>query len=324
MPDHWSGLTAALVTSALMWPLIRLLRAVDVMDVPNARSSHVETTPRGAGVAMMAGVLVGTAVGESSGELWLLVGLALVAAAVGLVDDLRGLSAGIRLLAQFALALVVVAALLSNEVSAAGFAIAVIAVVGTVGYVNAFNFMDGINGISGISGALAGAWYLYLGLGEADAGSLAVGGAVLLGASLGFLPWNLPRAHVFLGDVGSYGLGLLIAGLALMSFGEGISAWVALSPLLVYGADTVWTLARRLMRGESLSEAHREHVYQRLCDQGLTHPSSSAVVGLHTLVVCAAVLLLPLAAGAVAVGLVLSAYLCLPRMLAAARVNRPV
>ena len=315
MAEPWAMVTSAAVALLLMLPVIRLLRAVDVMDIPNARSSHVASTPRGGGIAVMAGVAAGAAMAGPPHELWLLVASALVAAAIGLVDDMRGLSALVRLTAQFVLAAAVVAALLGpttlTEAVVAG-----LALVGVVGYTNAFNFMDGVNGMSGSSGALAGAWYVYVGTGQVDAPALAAGGAVLIGACLGFLPWNLPRARVFLGDVGSYGLGLLIAGLALLAYSEGAGVGMALAPLLVYGADTGWTLVQRLRRGDSWREAHREHIYQRICDSGLSHSASTAIVGLHTVLVCVAALVLPAFVAAVAASLILVTYLILPGLLA--------
>ena len=315
MAELWTMVASAAVVALLMLPVIRLLRAVEIMDVPNARSSHVSSTPRGGGLAVMAGVVVGVAVAHPPHELWLLVGSALLAAAIGLVDDLRGLSALLRLTLQFVLAVAVVGAVMGLTTNS-GAAVAALALFGVVGYTNAFNFMDGINGISGFSGAIAGAWYFYLGSAHGDAPALTVGGAVLIGSCVGFLPWNLPRAKIFLGDVGSYGLGLLIAGLALLAYSEGMAVGIVVAPLLVYGADTGWTLVRRVRRGDSWREAHREHVYQRLCDAGLTHPASTAVVSLYTALVCVAVLVLPALAAVAAVCLVLVTYLCLPRLLA--------
>jgi UDP-GlcNAc:undecaprenyl-phosphate GlcNAc-1-phosphate transferase len=131
------------------------------------------------------------------------------------------------------------------------------------GYVNVFNFMDGSNGLAGLNAAVAGAWFAGIGTIE-DIDALAVGGALLLGASLGFLPWNFPRARVFLGDVGSYSIGFTIAWLALIGvLVSGQVLW-CVAPTVLVLLDTSLTLLRRARRGESLTAAHREHVYQRL------------------------------------------------------------
>ena len=148
-------------------------------------------------------------------------------------------------------------------------------------YINIANFMDGINGISSFHGILAGAAYAVAGV-LAGQPWLTAGGAVLAMAFLGFLPWNLSRGSVFLGDVGSYLLGASVAALAVAGFLSGVYVEYVLSPILVYLADTGYTLLRRIKAGERWYASHREHVYQRLTDVGFSHLQSAAHrLGLH-------------------------------------------
>lgn len=322
---NWeSGLVAALVAliSGLLLqpPGIRWLRHRGVMDVPNHRSSHVTLTPRGGGLAVLAALAIGTLVTADGQALsWALVLGCLLLGGVGLVDDLRGLPPKARLGAQLLVGVLAGVMLPApvDLVVAAG-----ICSVWIASFVNAFNFMDGINGISALTGLVGGASYAAIGYTYGDFASVTFGGA-LAGASLSFLPFNSPKARVFLGDVGSYALGFAIAALAWVTWAAGAPLALALAPTLVYLADTGSTLIRRWKRGESLTQAHREHVYQELTRGGWSHLATAAfVAAVQGVVTTAAWLgtsmspwfaLLALAA--------LALYLASPRLVSLAPVN---
>ncbi len=101
-------------------------------------------------------------------------------------------------------------------------------------------------------------------------------------AFLGFLPWNLSRGSVFLGDVGSYLLGASVAALAVAGFLSGVYVEYVLSPILVYVADTGYYCCARINAGERWYASHREHVYQRLTDVGFSHLQSAGTVAACT------------------------------------------
>lgn len=271
---------AALVTALSVATLLPVLRRLSIVDVPNERSSHARPTPRAGGLAVVLGIgaaaLVSTAV--ASPLSWPLLVVALCLAGVGLLDDLRSLRSGPRLGLQFVAAVVLVLWASSAHGSAGvpGVAFATLGTIGVVGYVNAFNFMDGVNGISALNAAVAGGWFAWLGERHDIVGVVPVALA-LSGAALGFLPWNAPRARVFLGDVGSYGVGALIAGLALVCWAAGASWLLCVAPLVVYGADTATVLVKRALGRRPLMQAHREHVYQRLVDAGWSHGASAGL-----------------------------------------------
>lgn len=289
MTSFWVSLGVSLTLTGLTVPVLRRAR---LMDVPNQRSSHVVVTPRGGGVAVMLAVVVGVSVGGQP-DAWPLLLLAVLLAVVGLMDDARSLSSGVRLGAQllFGAGLCLWVATYAGTAGLAGAAFGVVCIFGVVSYVNAFNFMDGINGISALNTVLAGSWFVWLGR-EHDLAVVTLVGGTLAGAALGFLPWNAPRARVFLGDVGSYGVGAVVAGLAALAWGAGAPALWAIAPLLVYLADTGWVILRRARAGAPLLEAHREHVYQRLVGQGWTHlASASTNAGAGALICVIAVVL---------------------------------
>lgn len=232
----------------------------------------------------MAALGLGIAVGGGGGwDAWMIVLGALALGAVGLWDDVRGgLGPSVRLGW-----LLLVGALAGWVLdSPLPFLLAVPAMaVWTASYVNAFNFMDGINGISGLSALVSGVAYALMGV-EAGSTAAVLVGAALTGAAASFLPYNLPRARVFLGDVGSYSLGFVIAALAWLVWSAGLPPTLALAPTAAYLADTGATLLRRYREGRPLTEAHREHTYQQLVVAGRSHFAVAlVVVGVQALVV---------------------------------------
>lgn len=263
---------ACLVVATAAQPIvIRVLRSGAVVDIPGPRSSHTVPTPRGGGIAVGLGMLVGVCVLNDSTWPALIVAL-LLFFAIGLAEDLRGVPVAVRLILQL-LSGAVAASLLLPSAPAQLLPAAVVvgtAAVWITGYVNAFNFMDGINGISGAHAVLGGLAFAALGLWR-HLPSLTVAAAITAAAGLAFLPWNAGRARVFLGDVGSYTLGAALAVLAVYAVLWGVPVEAALAPLSLYLADTGWTLLRRILRKQDWLRPHREHAYQRLCDAGWSH-----------------------------------------------------
>jgi len=239
-----------------------------MLDVANSRSSHVVPTPRAGGLACAAGVLVALAASRvvSHDVAWLVLIGAGVLASVGFIDDVRGLSVVSRLGVQ-----VVVGALLGIGVD--GWSWVVVGMVITPVIVNVVNFMDGINGITSLMMVCWGVSALAAGRSDGLM-PLMVLGRVTAGSALGFLPWNAPVARLFPGDVGSYLFGGLVAGGIVYGWAMGVAPALLVAPLTIYFVDTFTVLVRRLVRGDRLFDAHREHVYQRLTSgQGLPHLS---------------------------------------------------
>jgi len=262
-----TGLLSCFATRAL----VPILRRRDILDHPNERSAHREPTPRGGGIAVIGSLLLAWFVLAGAGlALPGVIGASLgagILAVVSWVDDLRGLSPLLRLLAQ----IVVVA--IGIWAKAPGLGWAGFAAIGLlwIWCTNVFNFMDGIDGITGTEAAAIGIGLLLFasaGIG-ADPG-LTMLAAAMVGAALGFLVWNWSPARIFLGDVGSAPLGYLVGFLLLDLVIRGF--WkVALILPLYFLADASITLARRLLRGERVWRAHREHFYQLAVRAGLSH-----------------------------------------------------
>jgi UDP-N-acetylmuramyl pentapeptide phosphotransferase/UDP-N-acetylglucosamine-1-phosphate transferase len=184
--------------------------------------------------------------------------------------------------------------------------------------------MDGIDGISVAQAVGGGVTWVVVGR-LAGVPLLASGGAVVAGAALGFAPFNLPRARMFLGDVGSYFFGACLAALALAGLRAGVAPEAILAPLALYVADTGTTLARRVRRGERWYLPHRDHTYQRLTDIGWSHPAVALGVGMGV-VACGALGAVSLAGSLaarlladVAIIAIVGGYLLSPRWLARTR-----
>ncbi|ACU91341.1 glycosyl transferase family 4 [Desulfomicrobium baculatum DSM 4028] len=245
----------------------RYLTRAGFLDLPGERSSHVRPTPKGGGVGLVvAFVWVAVVIG-----LPLFFWLPLLALAIlSFVNDLRSLSAGVRLAAQFMAALLVLGgALWAGHISWPAFLIlpALFFVVATT---NCYNFMDGINGLAGITAVVAFACLLVFG-GAAET-PLFYPIVAVMGALLGFLPFNLPRARLFMGDVGSIFLGFLFALSVCLLAGSWTEFLVFASFLFPFYADEAVTVVERLWRGESLLAPHRRHLYQFLANErGVAH-----------------------------------------------------
>ena len=275
---------AVTLLASLLLPLAvkPWLVRMGVVDVPSARSSHAKATIRGMGVAAalatgagyLTAVLLG-AVNVDRSVFAVVLCIIVACAVVGWIEDLRGMSIRGRAAAQLGIGAAGSAVLI--VLTGQSFWWLPLAAVAIAAYVNIANFMDGVNGISGLHGVTAGVAYAVAGL-LSEQPWLAAGGTVLAMAFLGFLPWNLGRGSVFLGDVGSYLLGASIAALAVAGFFSGVYVEYVLSPILVYAADTGYTLLRRIKAGERWYASHREHVYQRLTDVGFSHLQSAATV----------------------------------------------
>ena len=250
---------------------IPLLRRAAIIDVPGRRSSHTVPTPRGGGIPIAAGLLV--AAGLIGGAIAVVFACAVAAfGLLGFAEDLRGLKAARRLILQAAGGVLVAMVLVSGLAGPAArlVLLAALCAAWITAFVNAFNFMDGVNGISGAHALIAGVIYAFLGWWQHN-GFLVPAGAAVAAGALAFLPWNAGQARVFLGDAGSYALGAALAVLAAYALVRGIPAEAVLGPLVLYLADTAWTLQRRIRAGERWLEPHRTHIYQRWCDAGWSH-----------------------------------------------------
>ncbi|MGH8643576.1 MAG: MraY family glycosyltransferase [Gammaproteobacteria bacterium] len=243
-----------------------------ILDVPNARSSHTRPTPRGGGVAIVVSFLAGLALlhllGRVDASLFaaLIVGGSLIAL-VGFWDDHASLPARVRIVFHFAAAAWALYCLGGWPRLDLGFAVIewdawgyLVGTIALVWLLNLYNFMDGIDGIAAseaVSVACGGALLLWI------AGASPLAPLMLAASSLGFAVLNWPPAKIFMGDAGSGFLGYVLGVLALHASATGSTAlWPWLILLGVFVVDATVTMVRRMLRGQRWYEAHRSHAYQ--------------------------------------------------------------
>ncbi|MFI4952083.1 MAG: glycosyl transferase [Burkholderiales bacterium] len=263
------ALIAAAVAGIALACLLRTGRLP--VDRPNPRSLHRDAVPRGGGLAIWLGWCAGIA-WLPGPRPWLLPLLAIVI--VSLIDDWRGMPLTLRLFVQLAAAL----AWLWLAGPVPEVPVAAVTIVAIVWMSNLYNFMDGSDGLAGTmtlvgfgAYALAASW----------AGSERAPVLLALAAAVApFLLANWPRARIFLGDAGAVPLGFLAGVFGIEGCRQGWwPAWFPLLVFLPFIADATATLLRRLLRGQRIWEAHRDHYYQRLVRLGFGHAGTLALYG---------------------------------------------
>src|SRR3984885_12473107 len=265
-----AGLLTAVLTALASSATILLLYPVlkrYALAKPNARSSHLTPTPQGAGIAVIAAVV----------------------AASALAIGVHALPEG----ATLPLTIIIVAAVIYNLPKELRIVPVVpwslerlILLLGGLWFVNLVNFMDGIDWMTAAEVIPLTATFALLGAAHALPSYGAFLAVALGGAVLGFAFFNRPIAKVFLGDVGSLPIGLLLGWLLVLLAANGHLAGAILMPLY-YLADATVTLLRRLIRSERVWQAHRTHFYQLAMERGFSVREIVGRVFLLNLCLCA-------------------------------------
>ena len=275
-----------------------------LLDVPNERSSHTVPTPRGAGVGILAAFIVaGLTLRIPTTFLF----AAILISAISFYADYFRISIKFRLVVQVLSALILLFPLLPHL--SAIFALSTLGVhpflfllvlsaifLFIVGTANFYNFMDGIDGIAGLSGVigfgLLGVYSLYRPDPDAFQTSLSLLSICISLACLGYLPFNMPRAKVFMGDVGSILLGFVFACL-VVTLSRNYLEMVCFAALLFpFYADELTTMTVRLRDHEDLTQSHRRHLYQLLANElGVDHGKISSAYAAAQLAIGVGVLI---------------------------------
>ena len=274
-----AAVIGAALVSASMTHLLHPTLTRYALTKPNMRSSHQRSTPQGGGLAVIAATIglasllavsIGGITTSFRSDLLGIFSATLLVALVGAADDISAVPVGARLLLQ-AIAVALVISTLPADLSIIplmpAWAERAMLFAGMLWVVNLVNFMDGIDWMMVAEVVPVAAGLALVGLLGALPAYAVVVALALLGAMVGFAPFNRPVARVFLGDVGSVPIGLLLGWLLVLLAGRGHVAAALLLPLY-YLADATITLLRRFVSGEKIWQAHRTHFYQRATDNG--------------------------------------------------------
>jgi UDP-GlcNAc:undecaprenyl-phosphate GlcNAc-1-phosphate transferase len=290
---HLAFCVAIAAVSAVM---VRAMISARVMDTPDARKAHADPTPKGGGVGVVVAFLLGIAVLYGTATFSRLAepyfrGVILASvliAIVAFIDDILDWPFTVKLAAQVLAALAAVGSGLYvavyNLPGIGPVDIGWLGIFATLAWIlfatNAMNFIDGLNGLAAGTALVACCFLAFIA--QAQQGWFVYFASLLLAAGLaGFLPFNYPRARIFLGDVGSQFCGFVLAvlGVAAARFGA-IDMSFLLVPMLLSGVlfDVAFTLVRRAVAGERLTQPHRGHLYQLAQRSGI---DARLVAALH-------------------------------------------
>jgi UDP-N-acetylmuramyl pentapeptide phosphotransferase/UDP-N-acetylglucosamine-1-phosphate transferase len=264
--------------------LAGILKKNNILDIPNERSSHIISTPRGGGIGIVSSIIIGWIVDRTfihtlNSHDIIILGSSFGLAIVCFIDDIRGLPAASKLIFQIVFMFPGFWIISETGGMFRGWLDIELDILFTgllwLWFINLFNFMDGIDGLTGVE-------VFVLGLGLAVFSVTGIINEQVLGPSiifmtsaLGFLVWNWAPAKVFLGDVGSIPLGYLIGWSLISITSETISHHSLLVIILIlpgyYLADASITLGGRILKRKNIFEAHRDHFYQKAVQNGASH-----------------------------------------------------
>jgi len=244
-----------------------LASKIDLIDYPGPRSSHFNPIPKAGGIGIALSVFFVCFIEKISLGFCLPVLLIIV---LGFLSDKDKILPKYRFIIQSVVAVFFV--YYHNTFNEYGLWISVFLILFVVATTNFFNFMDGINGLAATTGVIAFGLLALFSLSILKNHQVFLTSLILTASCAGFLPFNFPRAKVFMGDVGSIFLGFVFAALTI-KVSASINIFLCLIMFLcVFYSDAVLTIYFRWRKGENLFKAHRQHLYQYMCNElGLPH-----------------------------------------------------
>ena len=287
-----SFLMSFVISLATIKITIKILTKTKTLDIPNERSSHNIPTPKGAGLGIIATLLIIYYTFFPITD-FLFTGAILILTILSFMNDNKQISIVIRLIVQSALTIIVLIfwlplkdVVLLNGIIPLWLENIIIFLL-IIWLINLFNFMDGIDGLSGIQCIIIGIGVgssLYLSQGVYELEQIVAG--FIAGSGLAFLLWNWQPAKVFLGDAGSIPLGFINAVLILLLCKNDLW-YVAIIINNYFVFDASITLLRRIKMGKKPWKAHKDHFYQKAIQNGYSHSKVCKIIAMHgILLIC--------------------------------------
>jgi UDP-GlcNAc:undecaprenyl-phosphate GlcNAc-1-phosphate transferase len=292
MINYVLGLLVAFFVSVITLPMIiRFSKRFGFVDQPNSRKVHKEAKPRLGGIAIILGTIAGCFVLEPPIEnMTGIITGAVILILTGIIDDRYALSAKVKIIAQIASAVVVVASGLRIEYVSLPFIAHIefgllsylVTIFWIVAIVNSINLIDGLDGLAGGVATIAIITILIMATFNPVAqASVIAFSIVLIGSTIGFLFFNFHPAKIFMGDTGSLFLGYSIAIISILGFYKSVTALSLLVPLIILGVpilDTFFAIIRRALNKQKISSPDKGHLHHRLLEMGYGHRETVIII----------------------------------------------
>ncbi len=283
-------ISSAFLISVLIVPIIKKLAIyIGAMDKPDERKVHKVPMPRMGGLAIYTAFLFGYMVFGIINDkmISILIG-SFIIVFIGIMDDIKPISAKIKLLFQFIASLIVVVygGIILNEINAFGIYINFgifaypITILFMLGCINCMNLIDGLDGLAA---GISSIYFLTIGIITVILGQFALPFQltfIMLGACLGFLIHNFYPAKIFMGDSGSLFLGFIISIITLLGF-KNVLASAIVVPLLILAIpilDTLFAILRRKLKGQKVSMPDKCHIHHQLLNKKFSHPKTVLII----------------------------------------------
>jgi UDP-GlcNAc:undecaprenyl-phosphate GlcNAc-1-phosphate transferase len=279
-------LVALIVSFLLSFLFSKMAPRIGLMDKPVGIKDHPKPTPYGGGIA----IFVGTLTGAIWGNDWRILILGFSVFLLGFFDDIRPYSRYLKLFFQSLIAVLTIWVGIKIDIRILPeYLNIILSVIWIVGIINAFNILDVMDGISAGVGFFAAFGFVFISL--SGTATYPIVALTLAGSCLGFLPFNLPKAKIFMGDSGSLFLGYILSVLAITTrytVTNPIAIFVPLLILFIPIFDTAYVIVLRMAKKQNPLKGSHDHFVLKLKAGGLPVPSIIAIVYLATIALCEA------------------------------------
>ncbi|MBQ3054043.1 MAG: undecaprenyl/decaprenyl-phosphate alpha-N-acetylglucosaminyl 1-phosphate transferase [Clostridia bacterium] len=302
------ALAVSFLTSFLSVPFVKNIAVkAGAIDYPkDGRRMHNKPIPRLGGISIFYGFIISIlCFGNLDRQLWGIIIGAVIIVSLGIIDDIKALNAKPKFFIQLAASIipvimgsriVFVSVPFANQVTNIVFSDIlsyVISVLWIVGVTNAVNLIDGLDGLAAGVSTIASASIFFIALINGNAFVTLIS-VILVGACLGFLPYNLNPASIFMGDTGATFLGYIMAVMSIQGMFKSYTLITFVVPVLILGLplfDTSFAIIRRIIKHKPIMEADRGHLHHRLIDMGFNQKQTviilytiSALLGLSSII----------------------------------------
>lgn len=296
--------------------VIKMARKFGFVDIPkDSRRVHTKPMPRIGGLAIVISMIVGLGIYYlltrnipqiALGKQFVGYAIAgLIIATMGFIDDAFTLRARFKFIFEMAAAIT----LYAFNVRISGITVPFldmdmidlkwldfpVTVIWILAVTNALNLIDGLDGLSAGIASIAATSLLIIFIATSASLEAIVITATLVGATLGFLPYNFNPAKTFMGDVGSNFLGLTLATVSILGFAKGYTMIAIIAPILAIGVplfDTIFAMVRRIAKGQPPLRPDGAHIHHRLLKRGFNQRQAVLILYLITTVLCILAVLL--------------------------------